>query len=110
MACLPHLHASRPKIGPASSRPGFTLIERLRKLADEAGITIAGPKNDATFTGNRMFVVQGMTTHSKTLRREEPADLVNLTTEEVVARNAASCEFDLPVGETSWFRRMPVQR
>ncbi len=90
--------------------PGGVTPRLLRNLATEAGITIAGPENDATFTGNRMFVVHGMTTQPKTLRWDEPADLVNLTTEETVARNATSYEFELPVGETAWFRRMPVER
>ncbi|BAM03070.1 hypothetical protein PSMK_09110 [Phycisphaera mikurensis NBRC 102666] len=86
--------------------PGGLSPRLLRNLAAEAGVTPVGPENDATYAGNRMVVVHSMNDQPKTLRWDEPADLVDLTTDAVVAEDATDFTFDLPVGETRWFRRV----
>lgn len=88
--------------------PGGLTPRLLRNLAAEAGVRPVGPENDATFVGNRMVVLHSLTNRGKTIRWPEPADLIDLSSDEVVVRNATEYTFELPVGETRWFRWQPV--
>ncbi len=84
--------------------PGALTPRLLRNLAVEAGVEPSGPEGDLVMAGNGVIVVHGMTKNPvKTLRWNDPCDLVDIASGEIVATDATSVSVEVPLGETRWF-------
>ena len=78
----------------------------LRNLAKEAGLTPVGPLDDVTFAGNGFLTLHATSAGEKTLRWTGKSDLLDLTSEEIVARGVESYSFPMKAQTTRWFARV----
>ena len=80
----------------------------LRNMAREAGIVPVGPLDDVTFAGNGFLTLHATTEGEKTLRWTGKSDLLDLTSEQIVARGVESFTFPMQAQTTRWFQRVNV--
>lgn len=78
--------------------------EFIRAVAGEAKIKPIGPLGDITYAGNGFLAIHAVKPGSKTLNLKAPADLLDITSNSIVARNVASYTLEMKFGETRWFR------
>lgn len=84
---------------------GFALSpELLRALAAEAGVKPVGPAGDVTYAGNGFVVIHATSSGIKRLDWDTPADVLDISSGNVIARNAVKLELEMKFGETRWFR------
>ena len=80
-------------------QPGF-----IRQLAMEAGMTPFAPEGDVSYAGNGCIVIHAATPGDKKLQWGVRADVLDLTSGEIVQRGVSEMTVPMKFGETRWFR------
>lgn len=92
------------------SAPGAITPEFLHRLAEQSGVEPVSDTFDTLFCGNGFIVMHALHSGPKTIRWEKPCDLIDPGTGRVLVRNAKSFRFDLRVGESRWFKKVPPSK
>lgn len=78
--------------------------EFFRTLAQQAGITPFAPAGDVSYAGNGLIAIHAVEDGKKQLNWGVKADVLDITQNKVILRNAEKMELDMKFGETRWFK------
>jgi hypothetical protein len=76
----------------------------LRELALEAGVRPMAPAGDVFYAGNSCIALHACVDGKKEFNWGIPADVLDLTTGTIIARNVTKLSVDMKFGETRWFK------